>query len=31
MVREVLQSLRDYMDDGGRAAPMECYVVTAEK
>jgi SAM-dependent methyltransferase len=31
MVREVIQSLRDYMDDGGLAAPMECYVVTAEK
>ena len=31
MVREVIQSLRDYMDDGGLAAPMESHVVTAEK
>jgi ubiquinone/menaquinone biosynthesis C-methylase UbiE len=31
MVRAVIQALRDYRDDDGLAAPMECHVVTAEK
>jgi ubiquinone/menaquinone biosynthesis C-methylase UbiE len=31
MVLDVIDSLREYTDDGGLAAPMECHVVTAER
>lgn len=31
MSRRITASLHDYIDDDGLAAPMECYVVTADK
>lgn len=31
LVDEVLKSLRDYLDDGGLATPMECHVATAHR
>jgi ubiquinone/menaquinone biosynthesis C-methylase UbiE len=31
MFQDVVEALRDYRDDGGLAAPMECHVVTARK
>lgn len=29
--RRITASLRDYLDDDGLAAPMECHVITADK
>lgn len=31
MSRRIMAALRDYVDDDGLAAPMECHVITAEK
>jgi ubiquinone/menaquinone biosynthesis C-methylase UbiE len=31
MSRRIIASLRDYIDDDGLAAPMECHVITADK
>lgn len=31
LFRQIKQSLRDYIDDDGLAAPMECHVITARK